>query len=63
MTTPTNRDLRSAGTNIQNLNTFGSDKRTTALQSAITVLRNRPQVKADEIISMAETFHEFLKRP
>ncbi|QFP96543.1 hypothetical protein SEA_SMOOCH_52 [Mycobacterium phage Smooch] len=63
MTTPTSRDLRSAGTNIQNLNTAVSDKRTTALQSAITVLRNRPQVKADEIVSMAETFHEFLKRP
>ncbi|AYQ98886.1 hypothetical protein SEA_NIEBRUSAYLOR_49 [Mycobacterium phage NiebruSaylor] len=63
MTVPTNRNLRSAGTTIQNLNTAGSDKRTTALQSAITVLRNRPQVKADEIVSMAETFHEFLKRP
>lgn len=63
MTMPTNRDLPPARTNIQNLNTVGSDKRTTALQSAITVLRNRPQVKADEIVSMAETFHEFLKRP
>lgn len=39
-----------------------SDKRTTALQGAITILRSRPQVKAEEVVAMAEKFHEFLKK-
>lgn len=40
-----------------------TDKRTTALQGAITILRNKPQVKADEVLRMAEEFHAFLKKP
>ena len=38
------------------------DHRTTALQSAVAVLRGKPQVKTKDVLEMAEAFHEFLKR-
>lgn len=38
------------------------DHRTTALQSAVAVLRGKPQVKTKDVLDMAEAFHEFLKR-
>ena len=33
------------------------------MQGAITILRSRPQVKAEDVVAMAEKFHEFLKKP
>ena len=38
------------------------DHRTTALQSAVAVLRGKPQVKTKDVLDMAEAFHEFLKK-
>lgn len=40
-----------------------SDKRTTALQSAVAILRGRsPAPSAAEVLAMAEAFHSFLNR-
>lgn len=41
----------------------GTDKRTTALQSAVAILRGRsPAPSAAEVLTMAEAFHSFLTR-
>jgi hypothetical protein len=39
------------------------DHRTTALQSAVAVLRgNKPVAKTEDVLSMAEAFYQFLKK-
>lgn len=41
----------------------GADKRTTALQSAVAILRGRsPAPSAADVLAMAEAFHSFLNR-
>jgi hypothetical protein len=39
------------------------DHRTTALQSAVAVLRGKAVVKTEDVLDMAEAFHQFLKKP
>lgn len=38
------------------------DHRTTALQSAVAVLRGRTIVKTEDVLDMAEAFYQFLKQ-
>ena len=38
------------------------DHRTTALQSAVAVLRGRSIVKTEDVLDMAEAFYQFLKK-
>lgn len=66
MTAPTKALPASTKARAQSQNGWGGstppDHRTTALQSAVAVLRGRPLTKTKDVLDMAEAFHQFLTR-